>query len=237
MWRWTSQVSRRVFFTRIAQSCAVCTTGVVVLGRSKTYGQAIAPLYTPKAPIPKDSFKTWSLFLINNPQWVVAESDDKVKKLYDQFEAFGKAIGPNHVAVWFWSENIWEDSFYYKAVDVIRSAGFCEKLNLAPSSGPYILVTGEYPGTGLINDSSTFLPRKLQNYYIVSLNNKSADEIMQLLTRVADKVIANRLSELNTQSPDYWIVWRQTYEAIRDFLSKRQMTVTIKTPVSEIQVK
>jgi hypothetical protein len=71
----------------------------------------------------------------------------------------------------------------------------------------------------------------------VPLNNKSADEIMQLLTRVADKVIGNRLSELNATSPDYWRGWQQAFEAIRDFLSSRQMTVTIKTPVSEIQVK
>jgi hypothetical protein len=236
MWRWTSRVSRRVFFTRIAQSIAACT-GVVVLGRSKTYGQDIAALYTPKTPIPRDPYKTWSLFLINNPQWVVAESNDKVRKLYDQFEAFGKAIGRNHVAVWFWSQNIWQDSFYYKAVDVIRSAEFCEKLKLTSSGGPYILVTSEYPGTGLINDSSTFLPKKLQNYYIVSLNNRSADEIMQLLTRIADNIVANRLSELNTTSPDYWRGWQRAFEAFRDFLSNRQMTVTIKTPVSDIQIK
>ncbi len=53
MWR-SSGVSRRVFFTRISQSFAVCTTGMVALGRSTTYGQDLAPLYTPKTPIPKD---------------------------------------------------------------------------------------------------------------------------------------------------------------------------------------
>lgn len=157
---------------------ALCVSG---------YGQALAPLYTPKTPIPQ-GYKTWSLFLINNPQLVVAESNDKVKRLFDQFEAFGRAIGRDHVAVWFWSGDIRTDSFYYKAVDVIRGAEFCEKLNLPPSGGPYILVTSEYPGTGLINDEGTFLPTPLKNYYTVSLNNKSADEIMQLLTRVADKI-------------------------------------------------
>jgi len=199
-------------------------------------GQALAPLYTPKTPIPK-GYKTWSVFLINNPQWVVAESNDKVKKLYDQFEAFGRAIGPDHVAVWFWSGDIRQDSFYYKAVDVIRSAEFCEKLNLAPSGGPYILVTSEYPGTALINDESTFLPTPLKSYYTVSLNNKSADEIMQLLTRVADKITANRLPDLNSGNAEYWSAWQRAFEAIRDFLSNRQMTVTIKTPVSDLQLK
>jgi hypothetical protein len=175
--------------------------------------------------------------LINNPQWVVAESNDRVRKLYDQFEAFGKAIGRDHVAVWFWSQNIWQDSFYYKAVDVIRSAAFCEKLKLAPSGGPYIVVTSEYPGSGLINDSSTFLPTGLQHYYALSLNNKSADEIMQLLTRLADRIVANRLSDLNTASEDYWGGWQRAFESIRDFLTNRQMTVTIKTPLSEVEIK
>jgi len=40
------------------------------------------------------------------------------------------------------------------------------------------------------------------NYYIVSLNNKRSDEIIELLTRVADKIVANRISDLNTTSPD-----------------------------------
>ena len=163
--------------------------------------------------------------------------NEKVKKLYDQFEAFGRAIGRDHLAVWFWSQNIWQDSFYYKSVDVIRSAAFCEKLKLAPSNGPYILVTTEYPGAGLINDSSTFLPAGLKSYYIVSLNNRSADETMQLVTRVADKIIANRISELPSTSEDYWRSWQRAFESIRDFLVDRQIAITIKTPFSEVQIK
>jgi hypothetical protein len=235
--RWRPRVSRRIFFIQAAQSLAACTTGMVVLAANKAYGQEVAPLYTPKAPIPKGSYKTWSLFLINNPQWVVAQNNTKIKQLYDQFEAFGKAIGRNHVAVWFWSQNIWEDSSYYKAVDVIRSEEFCEKLQLAPSGGPYVLITADFPGTGLINDSSTFLPTKLQNYSILSLNNKSASEIMDVLSRAADKIVENRISALNASSADYWSSWQRAFEAIREFLSNRQMTVTIKTPTSEIQVK
>lgn len=214
----------------------LCVAGAMVLAGNHADGQAIAPLSGPKAPIPK-SYKTWSLFLVNNPQWVVAESNDKVKKLYDQFQAFGRAIGRDNVAVWFWSQDNLQDSFYYKAIDVIRSAEFCEKLQLPPSNGPYILVTTEYPGTGLLNDSSSFLPTKLKSYYIVSLNNKGADEVMQLLTRIADKITADRLPDLNSNSEDYWRGWQRTFEAIRDFLSNRQITVSIKTPLSDVQFK
>jgi hypothetical protein len=208
----------------------------LVLTVSHACGQAVASLSGPKVPIPKD-YKTWSLFLVNNPQWVVAESNDKVKKLYDQFQAFGRAIGPDNVAVWFWSQDNLQDSIYYKAVDVIRSAEFCEKLQLAPSNGPYILVTTEYPGAGLINDSSTFLPAKLKSYCIISLNNKGADEVMRLLSRVADKITAARLPDLNSNSEDYWQSWQRAFETVRDFLSSRQMTVSIKTPFSEVTIK
>lgn len=234
---WLLSMSRRIFFNRVAESLAACTTGMVVLGGSWGNGQDIAAVYTPKTPIPKGSYKTWSLFLINNPQWVVAQNNNKIKDLYDQFEAFGKAIGRNHVAVWFWSQNIWQDSFYYKAVDVIRSEEFCDKLRLAPSGGPYVLITAEFPGTGLIDDSSTFLPNKLQNYSILSLNNKSASEIMEVLSHAADKIVENHIAELNASSPDYWSGWQRAFEAIREFLSNRQMTVTVKTPTTEIQVK
>lgn len=229
-------ISRRTLLTGIVSSCAL-SAGRVPLVPVDRIRQAIAPLYTPKEPIPREPYKTWSLFLINNPQWVVAESNDRVKKLYDQFEAFGKAIGRDHVAVWFWSQNIWQDSFFYRAVDVIRCAEFCERLKLSPSGGPYILVTAEYPGTGLLNDSSTFLPTPLQHFYTVSLNNKSADEVMQLLIRLADRIVANRIADLDTASQEYWSGWQRAFEAIRDFLSAREMSVTIKTPVSEIQVK
>ena len=95
----------------------------------------------------------------------------------------------------------------------------------------------EYPGTGLINDPSNFLPTKLKSYYIVSLNNKSAEQIMQLLTRIADKITADRLPDLNNDPEDYWRSWQRTFETIRDFLSSRQMTVSIKTPFSEVAIK
>lgn len=210
---------------------------VALSAASAASAQDIAPLYTPKTPIPRGQYKTWSLFLVNNPQWLVAESNDKLKKLYDQFQAFGRAIGPDHVAVWFWQRNIWQDASYYRLVDVNRSAAFCAKLKLAPGGGPYVVVTTEYPGAGLPADASSFLPTPLQHYSVVSLNNKGADDAIRLLTLVADKITAGRLADLNVTSEDYWSKWQRAFEAIRDFLSNRQMAVTIKTPFSEIQIK
>ena len=209
----------------LARICVIAVSGATVL-----FSQDVARP-KPIQPIPSSPYKTWSLFLINNPQWLVAESQGKIRQLYDQFEAFGKAIGPNHVAVWFWSGDT------QAGVDVNRSAEFCEKLKLPPSGGPYILVTADYPGKGLTSDPSSFLPTPLKSYYTVSLNNKSADEIIQLLTSVADKITADRLSELNSTSKSWWSGWEATFEGIRGFLSSRQMTVNIKTPFSDVQIK
>lgn len=124
---------------------------------------------------------------------------EKVKPLYDQFEAFGRVVGPDNLAVWFWTENIWETKSY-KAVDTNRAAMFCEKLRLPPSNSPHILFTNEYPGTGLTNDASTFLLTTAKYSQHWSLNDRSPDEIMQLLTRVADKIVADKLSELDSTS-------------------------------------
>jgi len=230
-------LGRGFSFRPILEVFAVCVMAVATISSGNAYGQAIAELYTPKAPIPKGSYKSWSLFLVNNPQWVVAESNQKIMELYDRFQAFGRAIGRDHLAVWFWSQNNLQDSFYYKAVDVIRSASFCGKLKLTPSGGPYLFVTTDYPGAGLMNDSSTFLPTPPTNYYLVSLNDKSADEVMQLLTRVADNVTAERIADLNSDSEKYWGWWQKVWEGLRDFLKSRQMSVTIKTPVSDIRIE
>jgi hypothetical protein len=77
----------------------------------------------------------------------------------------------------------------------------------------------------------------LKSYYTVSLNNKSADEILQLLTRLADKITADRLATLDSSSERYWTAWQRAFEGLRGFLSNRQMAVNIKTPISDIQIK
>ncbi len=213
----------------------------------------------PAALVPLHSYKTWSLFLVNNPSWAVSESNAKLRSLYDEFEAFGKAIGPDHVTIWFWSTNrvnfnpFTEDTDQEtsagkrlfgaqkllpmnRAVDVARSAKFCEKLHLPPSSGPYVLVTNVYPGEGRMDDPSTFLPTPLESHYTISLNNKSADEIMQVLSRVADKITADRLRELDTNSASWWEGWTRAFVSIRQTLASLRISVRIKTPWSEVNI-
>jgi hypothetical protein len=77
--------------TLISRLILVFITFGTILSKD-VIGQEARELLKPK-PIPKESYKSRSLFLINNPKWLLAESGDNLKKLYDQFQAFGQAIG------------------------------------------------------------------------------------------------------------------------------------------------
>jgi hypothetical protein len=52
--------------------------------------------------IPK-GFKTYSLFLICNPLWLDPARNSGLLQLYRQFLNFGRAIGDDQAALWFWS--------------------------------------------------------------------------------------------------------------------------------------
>jgi hypothetical protein len=83
------------------------------------------------AAIPKDHYKSWSLFLVCNPGWILANGDDGIGKLFRAYMAFGKAIGPDNLAIWFsdppgqvaTTEN----------TDIERMSTYCEKFGLLPS--------------------------------------------------------------------------------------------------------
>ena len=52
-------------------------------------------------PIAKAHYKSWSLFLICNPGWILVNGDDGILKLFSAYKAFSQAIGPKNLAVWF----------------------------------------------------------------------------------------------------------------------------------------
>jgi hypothetical protein len=156
-------------------------------------------------------------------------SIDKTKVLYDSFEAFGQVIGPDNLAVWFGE--------YAGLPDIDRSAAFCLKLGLPPSRGPYILITTEYPGAGLPSEPETVLPIKLKNYEILELNNANADQIAQLITRVADQLTTGDVSHLNQKSESYWRAWQKAFENVRNMHASMKISLKIKTPFFESELK
>jgi hypothetical protein len=93
--------------------------------------------------IPKAHYKSWSLFLICNPSWILANGDEGIGKLFRAYTAFGKAIGPDNLAVWFsdppgqvaTTEN----------TDIERMSHYCEKFGLLPSQTPQVVTTTRHP--------------------------------------------------------------------------------------------
>jgi hypothetical protein len=194
-----------------------------------------------EVPIP-EGYKTWSLFLINNPEWILPQKEENLNNLFEQFKAFGDAIGPENLAVWFWvgeaSEPWATKPRDIKNVDFLRSSAFCSQLKLPASKSPYILITTEYPGAGLLSDyPQTF--NTPENYSIVELNNLSADEITSVLNKIADQLLTEDISSINTESEDFWRSLQNTYEAIRDNLVSfsKKISISINTSFFKVELK
>src|SRR2546430_17349485 len=66
--------------------------------------QAEVEVVSRTGKIPKN-FKTYSLFLVCNPQWLDPEKSQRLYELHKQFENFGRTIGDGNSAVWFWEQH------------------------------------------------------------------------------------------------------------------------------------
>jgi len=159
------------------------------------YPQAAVELVTRKQPIPKD-FKTYSLFLICNPQWLDPAKNSGLLQLYRQFQSFGRAIGDDQAAVWFWNSNSYEhnDAKLAQIVDVERSVRFCQAWKLKPSEGPHLVITSTYPNETKL---SSGLP---ENSAVYRLGDMSPPDISSLLAKLTDQLIAN--GKVNTTPTD-----------------------------------
>jgi hypothetical protein len=150
------------------------------------FPQDVVQLVTTKQAIPKN-FKTYSLFLVCNPQWLDPAKNAGLLQLYRQFQSFGRAIGDDHAAVWFWKSNSYEhsDTALAQIVDVERSVRFCQAWKLTPSEGPHLVITSTYPDEAHL---STGLPKDSAVY---KLGDMAPPDISALLAKLTDELIAN----------------------------------------------
>jgi hypothetical protein len=146
-------------------------------------------LVGPTEVIPR-RYKSWSLFLICGPGWILRNKDEGVSRLYQEFEAFGDAIGRDNVAIWFWKS---QGAPTADNVDVGRSAGYCEKYNLLPSGTPQVLVTTRFPDDPGEGDK-----------YVVSLNGLSPSESANALDKLTDQLMQSGLNQKNLDNAAFW---------------------------------
>lgn len=217
----------RPWASRLSRATVLCIVVCGLLFARSLRAQAVSELVTSDQPIPEDC-KSWSLFLICNPAWVVPEGASNLESLYSQFQAFGGVLGPEHVAVWFWSrEWSWdEQEELHTAVDVVRSSAFCSLLDLPLGDSPYVVVTTEYPGEARVSTyPETF--HKPENFYVLALNGVPASEATELLTRLANQIVAERLTEVDLGSEGYWRRWQQIFESLQSGLVDFSKTIRV----------
>jgi hypothetical protein len=173
-------------------------------------GQATAELIPSTGAIPRNHYKTWSLFLVCNPAWLEPEKSQDLLHLYQQFRIFGRTIGDDHVAVWFWKRrSSAADPNLAENVDVERSVRFCQALGLTPSVGPHLVVTTEYPDESkLPADRAVFELAGLRPADVTKLLRKLTDELV--LKGKADELLLKSMEsssgkEAAAAPPSLWI--------------------------------
>jgi hypothetical protein len=176
-------VSKRVILA--AFICIAC----VANGSSDARAQVRIEL-TPTTEIPR-SYKSWSLFLICNPAWIVENGDKGIEELFHRYKAFGESIGPNNLAIWFWKKPAVTPTS--DNTDISRSAVYCEKYKLLPSESPHVLVTTRHPDDQDPGDR-----------LVVSLNGLDAHDSALAITKLADQLVATGLSQSGLDNSDRW---------------------------------
>jgi hypothetical protein len=180
---------------------------------------------SPPDPIPQSGYKSWSLFLISSPEWLLGQTKEKLSALYEQFQIFGNAIGPENLALWFWSDPK-PFSVHERAVDVPRSVAICKRLKLKPSEGPYVVVMTKYPGKCILKDPDSF-PKEITPGLTIKLNGNDAARTTHLLGVLADKLLTEDLSKLQSKPAEYWDGWRNVFTKVNTLVTGLSSRVTV----------
>jgi hypothetical protein len=229
-----------ILFRRSARGKSLIACSLLLLGISelRCLPQDTKELKTIEDPVPELQYKTWSLFLVPNPDWLLEQSDAKLGTLYRQFQAFGKAIGQDNLAVWFWSQKPQRGELR-DAMDTVRAAAFCKQLKLKPSEGPYVLVMTTYPGKCVMSDYPGSFPQSGTNLLVIKLNGTDATATGRLLADLADKLVAEDLAALHSKTDDYWAGWRRAFSKISGTVLDvaNKVTITLDTGPVKTAIK
>jgi hypothetical protein len=164
---------------------------------------------------PSEGIKTWSLFLPCNPLWLVPEKQHALHALHQLYVAFGETTGPRHAAVWFFKGGNPDN------LDVRHSSVFCQRFGLRPSEGPFIVVTTVSPDQWA-----------QESKLVLAFANRPASTISEMIGRLTDQVAAERLSQDEIDSAQYWRTWIRVIEGTCRYLSKVKFIVSVKGALS-----
>lgn len=180
------------FFLQAVVVLIICSFVATPVG----FSQEIAEVVRSTGTIPRGHYKTWSLFLVCNPSWLTPAKSADLYSLYGLFQNFGRTIGDDHLAVWFWKETRpTSDPNLAADVDVERAVRICKALHLKPSASPHILITSSYP-------DENNLPR---DFAVFELGQMSSSEISSLLTKLNDQLVVQGKVQVDEPQEHLWI--------------------------------
>jgi hypothetical protein len=175
-------------------------------------------------------FKSWSLFLVCNPAWLLKENNQKISELYEKFGAFGRAIGEENVAVWFWKKSPTDKNRIADFIDEDRNSNYCKKFNLIPSESPHILVTTIYPDL-----DKEYKPN---NYLSVKLHKMEPKNMTIIIEKLTDQILLRRINRADIDSESYWNSWKKSFDSIKRTLNNvgKKITVTIDAKFLNVEI-
>ncbi len=149
-------------------------------------------------------FQSYSLFLISSPEWLSPDSNDQIASLYKAYEAFSRAIGNDHAAVFFWKKAPQKtDGKLVGAdlaanIDANRCAEYEKAFKLSIAESPHVVVTKTRPSPA----------GSLTDFIILQLNGLSPSSTEKFLTTLADQLVSNKLDQETLGSERWWLTWR-----------------------------
>lgn len=162
------------------------------------HGQDAFEVHGPEISIPHN-YESWSLFLVCNPTWLRPDQNEKLLELWLNFNSFGRAIGRDHVAIWFWNSSSPDFENLSEHLDVQRHAFYCQSFGLLPTESPHIVVTLMHP------DEAAQMNALPEQHFVASMNGLGVEEAQKLVGTLADGISSGNLDQPDIDSRRFWL--------------------------------
>lgn len=170
----------------------------------------------------EEKFDSWALFLICSPKMLKQSSTKSIAALFEQFSAFGKALGPDNAAVWFVKRRTAKTPDSLDNLDIDRSVRYCSKFQLDRAQGPHIVITKTYPK--ISGDVAPSL--------VVKLGGLSEASVQNVLTALTTQV-GNEHLDQSEMDHAVWIerlksACEKAIKGLGDVVAKVKVSVELK---------
>ena len=131
----------------------------------------------------------------------------EVGALYEQFMGFGRALGQEHAALWFWNRvptKVAGNPMLVGYVSANRHQAYCQKLGLDPAVSPHIVVTRTYPDLSV----------EIVTDVVIAFDNLRPDDLDPLLRKLTGQVVQDRLDQGEMEGLAWRLRWKRTIQSV-----------------------